>query len=88
MKNIKDIVIGIFAVIGFAAIVTGFTNESVQEHTLTESHVWEGYAAGGSEGRFFTLNKITGEIRQMDDFFTTKTKDNSNKYVVMIELTE
>ena len=28
MKNIKDIVIGIFAVVGFAAIVTGFTNEN------------------------------------------------------------
>jgi hypothetical protein len=29
MKNIKDIVIGIFAVIGFAAIVTGFTKDVV-----------------------------------------------------------
>jgi len=31
MKNIKDIVIGIFALIGFTAIVTGFTTESNQE---------------------------------------------------------
>ena len=38
MKNIKDIVIGIFAVIGFGAIVTGFTNEAQQ---TPESHVWE-----------------------------------------------
>ena len=28
MNNIKDIIIGIFAVIGFVAIVTGFTNET------------------------------------------------------------
>ena len=43
MKNIKNIVIGIFAVIGFGAIVTGFTNESVQEPNFgtPESHVWE-----------------------------------------------
>jgi|TARA_B110000285_G_C14750330_1_gene434880 hypothetical protein len=27
MKNIKDIIIGIFVVIGFTAIITGFTNE-------------------------------------------------------------
>ena len=26
MKNIKDVIIGVFAVIGFAAIVTGFTD--------------------------------------------------------------
>ena len=43
MKNIKDVIIGIFAVIGFAAIVTGFTNEAEQEPTFgtPESHVWE-----------------------------------------------
>ena len=27
MKNFKDIVIGICAIIGFTAILTGFTNE-------------------------------------------------------------
>ena len=42
MKNIKDIVIGIFAVIGFAAIVTGFTNET-NDPQYPEAHVWEMY---------------------------------------------
>ena len=31
MKNIKDIVIGIFAIIGFASVVTGFTKEENEE---------------------------------------------------------
>jgi len=61
MKNIKDIVIGIFAVIGFTAIVTGFTTESNQEHTVPESHVWEMHTE--TEGRAYTLNKVTGEVR-------------------------
>ena len=34
MKNIKDIIIGVFAVIGFAAIVTGFTNEAIQSNKI------------------------------------------------------
>ena len=62
MKNIKNIVIGIFAVIGFAAIVTGFTNESVQEHTVPESHVWE--MVGASSDVSFLYNKQTGEVRK------------------------
>ena len=57
MKNIKDIVIGIFAVIGFAAIVTGFTNEAEQEHTVSESHVWV------LNNKGYLLNKQTGEVK-------------------------
>ena len=65
MKNIKDIVIGIFAVIGFAAIVTGFTNEAVQEHTVPESHVWEAVDTKGTanESRLYVYNKTTGDVR-------------------------
>lgn len=45
--QIKDIVIGIFAVIGFTALVMGFTNqteaqqEPQQTYGIPESHVWE-----------------------------------------------
>ena len=39
MKKIKEITISIFEVIGFVAIITGFTNQS--EQTTPESHVWE-----------------------------------------------
>ena len=57
MKNIKDVIIGVFAVIGFAAIVTGFTNEAVQEHTVPESHVWVLNDKG------YLFNKQTGEVK-------------------------
>ena len=63
MKKIKDVIIGVFAVIGFAAIVTGFTNEAVQEHTVPESHVWEGIIEA-NDGRIHLYNKKTGEVRK------------------------
>ena len=62
MKNIKDIVIGIFAVVGFAAILTGFTNEAVQEHTVPESHVWELKATNTAQW-MYAINKVTGEVK-------------------------
>ena len=66
MKNIKDIVIGIFAVIGFGAIVTGFTNETEQASTFgtPESHVWEAVGAEGNWG--WLINKKTGEVLGLD----------------------
>ena len=75
MKNIKDIVIGIFAVIGFTAIVTGFTNEAGQEPTFgtPESHVWEVFTPEGSTA--WLLNKQTGEIIGLD-------ANNKKKYKI------
>tara|TARA_B110000037_G_scaffold9247_1_gene10121 strand:+ start:87 stop:332 length:246 start_codon:yes stop_codon:yes gene_type:complete len=76
MKNIKDVIIGVFAVIGFAAIVTGFTNEALQEHTVPESHVWE--MVGVSSAVSFLYNKQTGEVRKYasvgNAWFTPKEK--------------
>ena len=69
MKNIKDIVIGLFAVIGFTAIVTGFTNEAEQQviHTSPESHVWDHIVTGevGLNGglKAHLYNKKTGEVK-------------------------
>ena len=63
--QIKDIVIGIFAVIGFTAVVMGFTNQSEpqQTHSTPESHVWEMYR--GTESSYaYILNKETGEVRK------------------------
>ena len=34
MKKIKDVIIGVFVVIGFAAIVTGFTIEAIQSNKI------------------------------------------------------
>ena len=92
MKNIKDIVIGIFAVIGFTAIVTGFTNEAVQEHTSPESHVWEHIITdsgvtlnGGHKAHLY--NKKTGEVKTIVSYnqkkggivtYTTDAIENPN----------
>ena len=62
MKNIKEITISIFAIIGFFTIITGFTNNTEtatqQTYGTPESHVWE---LVGVEGRAFAINKVTGE---------------------------
>ena len=65
MKNIKDIVIGIFAVIGFGAIVTGFTNET-SDPQYPESHVWEMKVSETDNGRVYIYNKVTGEVRKYE----------------------
>jgi hypothetical protein len=64
--QIKDIVIGIFAVIGFTAVVMGFTNQTEPQQTYgtPESHVWEAYGTEGNWG--WMLNKQTGEIYGLD----------------------
>jgi len=66
MKNIKEITLLVFAIIGFYAIFTGFTKQEKSTSTKVayetpESHVWEIYGADGKEG--FLLNKVTGEVK-------------------------
>ena len=65
MKNIKDITISIFAIIGFVALVTGFTNEAEQQPTFAtpESHVWEPEMSP-TAGRAYLYHKVTGEVRK------------------------
>jgi hypothetical protein len=63
MKNIKDITILIFAIIGFYAMVTGFTKK--EQITTPESHIWEFHMTSESNStRAFSINKLTGEVRQ------------------------
>ena len=64
MKNIKDIVIGIFAVIGFFAIASGFSNNQAQasSHSVPESHVWSIHTSNGDE--MYSINAVTGEVRK------------------------
>ena len=66
-SQIKDIVIGIFAVIGFTAIVMGFNNPTSfqQVNSMPESHVWEIKMAGDNIPIAFMYNKKTGEVRRM-----------------------
>ena len=63
MKNIKDIVIGIFAVIGFAAIVTGFTNEAEVSESMNGTYELHNSPDGkvilldSSSGNAFTIQE-------------------------------
>ena len=68
-SQIKDIVIGIFAVIGFTATIMGFSNSEVVQQpsqvlATPESHVWEAYGTEGSWG--WLVNKQTGEVMGLD----------------------
>jgi hypothetical protein len=63
MKNIKDITLSIFAVIGFVALLSSFTQEVVYtekqiSNGTPESHEW---SVVGVEGRAIQFNKVTGE---------------------------
>ena len=88
MKNIKDIIIGIFAVVGFAAIVTGFTNET-SDPQYPESHVWEGLISQGESsaaGRLYMYNKVTGEVRKYNRIYPSfkgiSARDEARAYIV------
>jgi len=83
MKNIKNIVIGIFAVIGFTAIVTGFTNEAEQEPNFgtPESHVWEMHLTSNSTNSYvFSINKVTGEVRKFNSTYSGIEKIKPMKF--------
>lgn len=90
-SQIKDIVIGIFAVIGFTAIVMGFNNPAEPQQVTygtPESHVWElvvGHTAAG-EGRAYLYNKITGEVRKYSRTYPTfkgvSDRDEAKSYLV------
>ena len=68
--SIKDIIIGIFAIIGFYTVVTGFNSpqETQTEQTIItgtpESHEWEAYGTEGNWG--WLVNKKTGEVYGLD----------------------
>ena len=102
MKNIKDITISIFAIIGFVAILTSFNNQTQE---TPESHVWElivqpkpsSPGADGWEKKYnhfgaMAVNKVTGEVRKYSDWRVTIDKNlkmenrEENKYLVMVEV--
>ena len=70
MKNIKDITISIFAIIGFVAIITAFTEQANQTvYGTPESHEWTISDVTNTSGKnkMFILNKITGEVRHYEN---------------------
>ena len=71
MKNIKDITISIFAIIGFVTILSSFNSQTELQvtHGTPESHVWEFHT-----DRSYSLNKVTGEVRVHDSRFNDSKK--------------
>ena len=68
MKNIKETIIGVFAVIGFVVVASGFTtNNATQQPTYgtPESHVWE-FQMKNTGTAYFMYNKKTGEFRSYE----------------------
>lgn len=90
MKNIKDITLSIFAIIGFISIITAFNTQPQQQtHGTPESHVWEFYLGTFSTSPAFAINKKTGEVRKYTSSLLSFNKDgsiedyNDDKYTVM-----
>ena len=85
--QIKDIVIGIFAVIGFTAVVMGFTNQSEPQQTYgtPESHAWE-MSERDTAGTAYAINKITGEVRYHFAPSYIGTKNKGNGYIILNQM--
>ena len=88
MKNIKDITISIFAIIGFAFLLSSFTPNGAEEteqqvYGTPESHVWE-FAEQPDSSRPFLYNKVTGEVRKYNKYdVIKKNPDETSGYITM-----
>ena len=91
MKNIKDITISIFAIIGFVFILSSFTNQSQETHGTPESHVWEFHSDLNASNQPYAINKVTGEVRKYNSSYLNIDKNGKpseiedNRYIVMVE---
>ena len=87
MKNIKDIVIGICAIIGFTAILTGFTNEEtsiVQQYefeivTVVESVVPKGLGRSRMLAKTEIVDYNPSTSVRMEDGEKVKSKNDERK---------
>ena len=79
MKNIKDITLSIFAIIGFVALLSSFNNQT--HDTVPESHIWEMHSVSHSTDSFvFAINKKTGEVRKYETYYDRSfTKGDESK---------
>ena len=92
MKHIKDITISIFAIIGFAFVLSSFTSNETSEtqevvYGTPESHVWEVLTASETSQleRVYTLNKVTGEVRKYSKLGMVSGKLKNQYYQVLTE---
>ena len=95
MKNIKDITISIFAIIGFAFVLSSFTTNETEETTqqvygTPESHVWEFHTGTPAVGNAvaFSINKVTGEVRKYDTMYTHIDSKDGEQYFNTYRVTE
>ena len=71
MKNVKDITISIFAIVGFIFILSSFNiqaepqTETQVAYGTPESHVWSFHLANDGD-RAYSLNAVNGEIREIN----------------------
>jgi hypothetical protein len=87
MKNIKDIVLGICAIIGFTAILTGFTNEEtsiVQQYefeivTVVESVVPKGLGRSRMLAKTEIVDYNPSTSVRMEDGEKVKSKNDKRK---------
>ena len=84
MKNIKDITLSIFAVIGVIALLSSFTDQPQSEVTngTPESHVWA-FGADGEDSYLF--NKVTGEIRILSGLTVNAKKEGGYRVLKPVE---
>ena len=84
MKNWKDKVLGIFAVIGVMTLLMG--NYAQQPKGVWEMH----QSSGTGESRVYTLNTETGEVRKYSRTYPNvkgqKIRDIRRDYITMREL--
>ena len=66
MKNIKEVIIGVFAVIGFAAIVTGFTNEVEVNETQSGTYILH----NSPDGKVILLDSSSGEAITIEENYS------------------
>ena len=63
MKNIKEVIIGVFVVIGFAAILTGFTNEVEVNETQSGTYILH----NSPDGKVILLDSSSGEAITIEE---------------------
>tara|TARA_B110000259_G_scaffold168156_1_gene197005 strand:+ start:14336 stop:14551 length:216 start_codon:yes stop_codon:yes gene_type:complete len=66
MKNIKEVIIGVFAVIGFAAIVTGFTNGVEVNETQSGTYILH----NSPDGKVILLDSSSGEAITIEENYS------------------
>ena len=83
MKNIKDITLSIFAIIGFIAILSSFNNQTAQSNNNANRFEYLGTEEKSGYTNYFLFDKKNGavyEFKSYDFKFVRKTDKLINGY--------